>query len=157
MSAATGAERPVRNRTPWSLSTWIARTCSVSPPEQGGALPCHDTQVEQRIDWEFSPTRPPVHTFSFTDNRIEAERVDPAIIDRHHNGNALSTLARRTWSITLGAVAMWLTWATVRLVNPTDALATVTITATGICTALLVTAHAMTKRQPTGNTRTADR
>ncbi len=150
MTAYTGAERPVRNRTPWPLSTWVARTLLVSPPEQGGALPTHDTPTEQRIDWELSPSRPPTRTLdTFNATNHATKQAEPTITGRDHEGSALAVLVRRTWSIALGAVAMWLTWAVVQLVDPADALVTVTITAIGICTALLVTAHAMTERHTT--------
>ena len=135
----TGAERPVRTRSPISPSTWVASSSSVSPAEQAGALPSHDTTPTAGVDWTFSPTSPPTNTL----HPVNADNPAAAgswIVDTdQHRGVQAVRLA---WPIavstagfagvTLAAVAQQ--WSPVGLVA---------VIAVALCAVLLATVGAM--------------
>ncbi len=146
----TGTERPVRNRTPKSLSAWVARSSSVSPAEQAGALPFHDTSSTAGIDWTFTPTRPPTRTFApvNADNREADPPGRSPVVDLDNiDGVIHLTLIRATWSLALSGAALWLVWVVGRVSAVSNAVVTATLLSIVVCGGLLMMAHGLTSRR----------
>ena len=150
MTTTTGGERPANNRTPQSPTAWVARIGLVSPAEQAGALPLHDTTPAAGIDWTFTPTRPPAHTLHpVTDTRHEAKTPEsPAIVDTDRLTRTVGqAVAQATWSLALSAVSLWLVWLAGQTSGSSTAVEALALAAIAVCGGLLIVAHAITSRR----------
>lgn len=144
-------ERPVRSRMPGSLADWVARISLVSPDEQSGALPCHDTTPQAAIDWTFTPSRPPTHTFPATANNHAAnQRVSATVIDTTELPPPRLWVP---WSPIMAAAGTWAVYGATRLVDPPGLVALVVMVAVVVCGLLLVAAQTMTTWTTNGRRR----
>ncbi len=145
-TAATGEERPVTNRTPHHQSAQVARTSLVSPDEQSGVLPFHDTEPKPRQGQESPATEPTAtaHTLVTANNREPADRGTPTVIDTDH---IIGPPTRWVpWSPILTSIAIALLWTAVRTTEPPGLVAVAVVVSVVVCSALLMTAHALTLR-----------
>ncbi len=146
-TSPTGTERPVRNRTPKALSAWVARPRSVSPAEQAGALPFHDTTPTAGIDWTFTPTRPPTRKHaSVRADKYEAEPPGRSSVVDLDNLDVVMhrSVIRATWSLALSGAALWLIWLTGRVSTAPSAVVTAALLSAVVCGGQLVVAHGLT-------------
>ncbi len=140
-SPVTGTERPVRTRTPRTLWSWAAGSRSVSPDEQSGALPSHDTTGDVHIDWTCRPTRPPTAPVSFAANNSDQHTAWITDLD----DTTTVTAIRLAWPVlipVLGVTATYLTaahqgWSLVGVVS---------VICVSVCAGLLTAAGAIQAR-----------
>ena len=142
----TGEERPVTNRTPNHQPVRVARTSLVSPDEQSGELPFHDTEPKHHPGQESPATEPTTaaHTLVTANSREHTDRGTPTVIDTDHIIGPPRLWV--PWSPLLTSIAIALLWMAVRTTEPPGLVTVAVMVSVVVCSALLMTGHALTVR-----------